>query len=396
MKHSIVIPTAIQLCLDDVAWHNGRDERSLGKPSRSGLPRDHAPEDYRIINELGKAIDMKILCPLCLGEWDKDNLLRGQVGITFDPANWNRAALINYPLAERYLEAAEQSTHLEYAVHGLLHGNYDENGKQLGEQEYFAPRKKEDGSYTKERYPISMEDLKRRLDLFQAIYDSWGFQKKIRTIVSPGGVLPLPVEAFADFAEEFQSRGLVYWPNGWWQLKQPMELLNGVALLRECSSGRFAPWNGYDCDPSLFPDYDSEQTPLLPGVFGLHWTNFLRYHPQNNMEYLPAWIQYFRRQSEIFGLLLSKDIAFAANQLAYACHAVLTFTEENGIKKCLVDVSVPKRLQRPHKKQEFYISFQNRLLPKECKDASLELYETHQQFKTYRIRHEQDRLEIYL
>ena len=64
MRDIVRIPTALQLCLDDVAWHNGYDERHIGKPSRSGIPRKHAPEDYRIVNEVGRAIGMKILCPL--------------------------------------------------------------------------------------------------------------------------------------------------------------------------------------------------------------------------------------------------------------------------------------------------------------------------------------------
>ena len=198
------IPTALQLCLDDVAWHNGYDERSIGRPSRSGLPRKHAPEDYRIVNEVGRAIGMKILCPLCLGEWDKDNLLRGETGITYDPYGWNRAADIDYDLAARYLEAAEQGDYLEYAVHGLLHGNYDTSGRQLNEQEYFV-RKQMDGRAI--HVPIPMEDMRRRLDLFQRIYESWGFQKHIRSFVSPGGIGTATWEELSAIAEELRQRG---------------------------------------------------------------------------------------------------------------------------------------------------------------------------------------------
>ena len=63
---NVKIPFALQLCLDDVAWQNGADLRFKGQASRSGIPRYHQPEDYRILEEIGKAINMKIVCPLCL------------------------------------------------------------------------------------------------------------------------------------------------------------------------------------------------------------------------------------------------------------------------------------------------------------------------------------------
>lgn len=389
MENLIILPTAMQLCLDDVAWHNGYDGRTGGRPSRSGLPRKHAPEDFLIVNEVGKAIDMKILCPLCLGEWDKDNLLRGEVGITYNPQNWNRAAEIDYDLAEAYLKAAEESEYLEYAVHGLLHGNYDENGKQLNEQEYFV-RKKIDGEFI--RVPISIDDLKRRLDIFEKIYSSWGFKKKIRTIVSPGGIPPhIPFDELKDFAEEFYRRGYIYWTNGWFQLEEPSQILNGVLCMRESSSAsEYAPWNAYDYDPAMLYDFASDRAPQKRSVFGMHWTNFLRFNPSRNMEYLPDWIAYFKRQSEIFGVMLSKDIAFSANQLLYCQNAKLTFEEH----KCIIDLKDVMKQDFVERKNEFYISFKNQLRPKEAIGGTMELYETHRNFRTYKIVHDKDMVQI--
>ncbi len=384
MNDKIKLPIALQLCLDDVAWQNGHDERTSGRPSRSGLPRKHAPEDYLIVNEVGKAIDMKILCPLCLGEWDKDNLLRGGVGITFDPKNWDRASQIDYPLVEKCKQTAEECEYLEYAIHGLLHGNYDADGKQLGEQEYFAP--KERGG---KRYPISMNDLKRRLDIFDQIYKSWGFQKEIRSFVSPGGVPPhMEVEEFAEFAKEFKSRGYRYWANGWLQLNQGGHLLNDVLLMKESGNG-MAPWNAYDFDPSILPDcieaWEEQRT-----VYGMHWTNFLRFNPARNMEYLPDWIAFFKRQAEIFGVMLSKDIAFAGNQLLYVQHAKLMF-EEN---KCIIDLTDVVNQEFSDRKNEFYISFMNGVTPKECIGGKMEIHEMHNKFRTYKITHTGDKVEV--
>lgn len=55
VKDKIKLPVALQIIADDFGWHNGRDGRCSNRPSRSGLPRDHAPEDCTIMNEIGKA-----------------------------------------------------------------------------------------------------------------------------------------------------------------------------------------------------------------------------------------------------------------------------------------------------------------------------------------------------
>ena len=94
MTERVIIPTAMQITLDDLGWHDGRDLRFFGKASRSGLPRMHAVEDYKIVNELGRAINQKILGKLCLGDWDKDNILRGEVGLTHNPHNWDRVSVV--------------------------------------------------------------------------------------------------------------------------------------------------------------------------------------------------------------------------------------------------------------------------------------------------------------
>ena len=89
MERKVVIPAALILDLDDVMWHDGRDLRYIGQASRSEFPRHHVPEDYKIIDQLGRALNMKIICPICLGDWDKDNCLRGVVGVTHNPKGWN-------------------------------------------------------------------------------------------------------------------------------------------------------------------------------------------------------------------------------------------------------------------------------------------------------------------
>ena len=90
MKDSIKIPVAFQIRIDDVAWHNGSDDRHMGRPSRTGMPRLHCAMDYPVIHELGKALNMKICCAIVLGEWDKDNILRGENCFSWESETWDR------------------------------------------------------------------------------------------------------------------------------------------------------------------------------------------------------------------------------------------------------------------------------------------------------------------
>jgi hypothetical protein len=122
----VTLPVALQIVADDYGWHNGRDGRLSGQPSRSALPRNHAVEDYIILNEIGKALDMKILAPLVIGEWDKNNRMTGKAHMTKFPDKWDCRSTINMPEAERCFEEIESSDYIEIALHGLLHSFWDE------------------------------------------------------------------------------------------------------------------------------------------------------------------------------------------------------------------------------------------------------------------------------
>lgn len=386
MSNYAVLPIALQVCLDDIAWHKGNDDRTIGKPSRSGIPRMHAPEDYYAVNEVGRAINMKILGPLCLGEWDRDNLLRGEIGISYNPHNWDRKNEIDYDMAAKYFEAAESSEYIEYAVHGLLHGQYDENGKQINEQEYFINVIR-DG--VKTTVPIPMDDLKRRLDLFFKIYDTWGFKQKIRTIVSPGGVAS--TASFDDlfpFAEEFKKRGLVYWTNGWYQIKGAHHFLGGVMCMRETGGG-MVPWNAYDYDPEMLADIAPTAIETGRSVFGMHWPNFIRFNPKKYMDHVSEWVDYFNRQAEYFGCMLSRDIAFAANQEIHARYAKV----ECGKDRCTVDLSSVSSVEFDVE-GVFYISLERGYTPRECVGGVTTLYESHGKFDTYRVEYSSNKVEI--
>ena len=374
------IPYALQLCLDDVAWHNGADLRCVGQASRSGIPRYHQPEDYLVLEEIGRELDMKIVCPLCLADWDKDNLLRGEVGITHDPYGWNRASEIDMEYAEACMAQMRKSKYMDFAYHGLLHGRYDEGGKLLTQTEYFSLSHDERGNAV---YSVDAKDVRHRLDLFDEIRHSWGLDNKITTFVSPCGACNASPEQMHLICEEVSRRGVRIWLNMAFAFDGPLYVSDNVACMKKGGNfnGKSVRWNAYDFDPKYLGDFTCTDESKLSGVFGLHWTNFLRYNPENNFERVPAWIDYFKRQAEIFGLMLSKNAEFSANQAFFAKYSKIREENEN----IAIDLSEVKKNAPVWIGNTFYVSFKNEQRPTSCSGGEMELYEEHEKFNTYKI-----------
>ncbi len=379
----VTVPVALQIVADDYGWHNGRDGRFAGQPSRSGLPRDHAPEDYVILNEIGKALDMKILTPFVIGEWDKDNLLRGVKRVTYNEKNWDRASEIDMRTAQKCFEAAESSEYVEYAYHALLHGYY-ENDKQICETEYSRPRfNKETGTFDMSTFDyIPESEMQEYIDTFFKIYDSWGFQKKIRSFVAPCSV-HTPRELTDTFASVLRKNGFIHWANYWTRLHDSTAVISGVTFMQKSFVG--AHWDGYDIDPITLMDQSKTlvgDKELTNPAMGFHWTNFLRLDPHNNMENLSDWVKYFNRQGEIFGNMLSRDVGFASNQAVYSRYAKLK-VEGNKYTIDLSDVDATGALSLL---DHFYVSVKGRVKPGSCVGGDVRIYEKKRWHTNYEIK----------
>ncbi len=386
----ICIPIALQVCFDDIGWDEGRDLRLLGKASRTGMPRNHTYEDYEAVDALGRGIGQRIVTPLCLADWDKDNLLRGEIGITHNPHGWDRASEIDTKKFERFAALMDSSESFDITVHGLLHGVYDENGRCLHEHEFFhtvgdVPGVEKNG-------PIPKWDFDRRMDLFFKIYKSWGFKKEIKNFVSPGGVYG-EVEGVEALAGWLYERGFRNWTNKY-PFKDPVRSVSGITCVTSGGAmpDTFAspPWNSYDFDPAELSHFVSEKNRGGVATFSMHWPNILRYNPKRNLESIGRWIDYFKAEAEVFGTMISKDLAFAGNQLFYH-HYTKTQRSADGYR---FDLSEVKRRKSAHHPDEFFISLKKGIRPEAGFGAEISLYEEHREFDTYKICHETENFEI--
>ena len=121
MKDQVKIPMSFILEMDDVGWIDGRDYTEEGKASRSGLNRDHCLKDYEFLKALTEKTGKNIAAALVVGDWDKDNILRGEIGFTHDPEGWDQKSKIDVEYHKKCLDVLENAN-VDYMIHGVLHG----------------------------------------------------------------------------------------------------------------------------------------------------------------------------------------------------------------------------------------------------------------------------------
>ena len=385
---NIAIPVAIQIGLDDVAWDRGDDLRLIGQQSRTGIPRYHTIEDYEAVEALGAAFNQKILCHVCMMDWDKDNLLRGQKGITHDPDGWDRAGEIDIEKMEGFAAFMKNSKYMELALHGVSHGAYTDEGKRIHESEFFRAKE----LYGLDRsLPLEKWDFDRRMELFFKIYNSWDFGQKIRTFDAPGGTCGTATEDLRPLAKWLQEWGIEYWFDSFCDLQPPMFNLEGLPCLHASYKYPKSPkWDVYDFDPvELLPPFHTEDAPKMAG-HGYHWPNILRFNPKKNPESVALWIEFYKREAEKFGTMISRDIAFATAQGFYHYFAKVEETK-NGYRFDLTEA----RTLNNGRKAPLYLSVQNGFTPKKTEGITVSLYEEKQNFKTYEISSGADIFEIH-
>ena len=387
MMKRVVLPVALQVVMDDIGWFNGRDTRCSEGPSRTGFPRKHVAEDYAVIDAIGRAIGQKINCPFVIGEWDKKNRLRGMPHATNNEAGWDMASEINYAEAERCFDVMENAEYLEYAFHGLMHG-YWQDGISLADTEFSRPCSLDyKTKYAPSSWyvPVDNDYLESHMETFFKIYEDWGFKKKIRSFTSPSSVRK-GIEENRHMVEIMKKYGMIYWSNGWGEVKNLCEVIDGVIFINKAFTPVSVPYDAYGIDAEALADYSFERNDGVKyaeqAVFGLHWPNFLQFNPGRNMDGVEGWKRYFMRQSEIFGVMISKDIAFAASQAVYRKRSVLDFKKDGLV----IDLSAVDGAGALGLSDTFHISIENSLVPTVKSGAALSVYERHGAFTTYALK----------
>jgi len=361
--NDIVIPSAVQLVVDDVGWFWGGNEHESGGPYRTGIPRHHVQEDYTVIGELGKRINQRINVMFVIGEWDRRGILRDVPYSNKYGRNWRGSEWFDPAEAEKIRNYINGCECIELGYHGLLHDLWTDDGKKAAGREFFQPCGDDAPQLA------APEIIRKHFDAFLSIYNDWGFRGELRTFAAPGG----PGEYWKSdvLSGVLSEYGVQYWHNN---TIRECSVRSGIIL--NPKSIQICPWDVYDLDPAELPAYAAESV----GILGSHWPNLLRYHPKKNLERLDAWKDFFDRLSETFGAIISRDIEFAHLQQLHRAFASLALEG----KLLRIDLSRADALS-PKPLAPFYVSMKNSLKPIGCTGGSCSLYESKPGFNTYKI-----------
>jgi len=318
---NIIIPKPLQIVVDDMGWFCPNDDREKGGPSRTAMSRPHVAADYEAINNLGKALDMKINCAFIIGEWDPDNRLKDIPNLSKWGKDWDNVYYIDKNKLIECIDVINNSPFIDIAVHGLMHGYYIENTDNPDVSDYYFLRQ---GNL----YMIPEREVRRRIEAFFDILKYHGVNKKVNSFVPPSfrtrwGELS---RILGDYGIEYISTIFKFLDC---DNDKPVDvgIENGIVTLDR--NNNLIPWNEISTDFSKLP--------CAVGVFGAHWPNFLHTDAERNSEVIDSAVKYFKKCGNQFGTVLSRDMEFCANQSLCEAYSVI----RNGV----VDLSsVPKKL----------------------------------------------------
>jgi len=365
----IKIPVPFQLSMDDIGWIEGRTPYWDGfQPTRTGIPRRHTLEDYKIINEIGRSINMKICGMFVLGDWDRKGILAKIPYSNKAGKAWTSSPYVNIEEEEEIRDYLNSAAYLEMAYHGLMHECWDENGEYMG-AEFVPPYDFKAGDKSK-CGPAPEWYVRAHFEGFLEICSDWGFKKELRAFTCPGHCM----DAWKDgsYTKIIKDYGVRFWHEPYIDTTRTD---HSVMLNR--MPGWLAYWEAYDLNPDKLPLYTEDTA----GIVCSHWPNFLRYDPACNFENLEKWTAFFNRQAEQFGIMLSRDIAFAHKQLLYRNRCKVS--EENG--KIRLDFTKADETAGGRFDAPVYISVKNSAPPFICEGGVITEYESRSEFKTYEI-----------
>ena len=235
-------------------------------------------------------------------------------------------------------------------------------------------------------YLPSVADMERRLQLFLKIADSWGMKKPFKGFVNPGGIMYSDDSLVEEMSKVLYKYGVRYWADpflSWGDDPTVLKVYNGVACFRWKRNPAPMPWDAWDLDPDRFCTVNHVGDRRRSCLHGSHWTNFLRFYPEHNGDYIPAWERFYKRQGEIWGSVNSETLAEAVNQTFY--HQFAVAEEKDGA--IIIDLSEVERNKLDCHKNEFVISFRHGVEPKGCEGGEIRLCEKHEEFDVYKVIH---------
>lgn len=356
---NIILPSPLQIVMDDLGWFCGTDGRAELNPARTGVTRRHCAEDYAVVNEIGRNLGMKINCAIVMGEWDPDNRLKHIPALSPYGENWNNASFYDKTEVQKCAEIINSSEYIDFAIHGLRHSYYIP-GSCYNNTDYYY---KKDNEWQ----CVNESEIRARLDACYDLIQYHGIKKEINSFVPPNFVYKQShlSKILKDYNIRYVSTTFenISTQTPW----QQVEMEDGIIVLDR--NNNLISWDEMASKP--------DDIPVVNGIFGCHWANVCHQNPSKNYTLVESWVNYFEKCRQTFGTIISKDMRFCATQSIYKKYAQTK--EENGV--FTIDLSnIP---QTDSIDNHFWVSSKHPFFA--WTGCDVEIYEKCECFVTYQI-----------
>ncbi len=307
------IPMPVQVVIDDVGWWNGQNGSRQQEPFRTGIARNHVPEDYQAIVDLGRALNIRPQAAMILCEWDRKNILRKLPTATWMGANWDNSKWVG-PWMDKAADIIRNNrAHYELTMHGVGH-------------EYWM-----DGKFTRAEW-AERNGTMRPLDQVEAHLDAYA-ELLEQNQLGPFPTAWVPCAFYHGFgpigesricaAEVVKKRGIAYinTPFGTMANREGVQygLFGFDAGVITVDRGEDAlGWTSTGVAPTR---------PVRGPTCGMHWPNVLHPNPPRNSETVDGWVRFLQPLNDRVDAMLAPDSQFFRNQLVHNVCTPLTLAE---------------------------------------------------------------------
>lgn len=303
----------IQIVIDDVGWWCGADDHVANGPYRTGIQRDHCPDDYKAIAYLGRELGVRPLAAMILAEWDTENILKEFPSATWMGERWDNSRWVGPWLGEAAEVINGNREHFELALHGVGHEYWD-NGR-MSRAQWFDGQ----GNMRPEGH------VRRGIDYFARIMDQHDLGPFPETFVPTafyhcfgipdGGFISILKQAGINFISTvFDNPGLQM------PRHRPTEY-DRIGF----DDGIITVDRGEDLfDWTIIGQKPNPEALLQSPICGMHWPNILHEKPERNKEIVDSWIACLKQCDRQVDKILSPDYKSFCVQLLF--HQMVSVT----------------------------------------------------------------------
>ena len=300
------IPLPIQVVIDDVGWWSGEDGSEWQEPYRTGINRNHVPDDYRAIVRLGRELNIRPQAAMILCEWDKENILRKVPTSTWMGSDWDNSRWVGLWLEEAAEIILNNRDHFEFTLHGVGH-EYWKNDK-------FTRAEWADRNGTMR----PLDKVKKHLEFFGKLQQQHNLGPFPRSFV-PTAFL----HGFGPTGDHDQSMAAVLKEYGVEYINTPFSgMLNAQATQYDkfgFDAGVITIDRGRDI-LSWDTIGKGPEGEVHGATCGMHWPNVLHPDPTRNFEIVDQWIKFLKPYNHRLDTMLAPDSLDFRNQLLqHAC-----------------------------------------------------------------------------